>query len=324
MGDAEFGEAQDEERTMSVPATERHPGAGVPDPEVDAELLLAHVLGVSRGGVQAKLVTGGAAPEGAAEALAPLVERRSAREPLQHILGLAAFRHLELEVGPGVFVPRPETELLAGWAVDAAAASGVEHPVVVDLCTGSGAIAKALADEVPDAGIHAVELDEAAHAWAVVNLADTGVDLRHADFATAFDDLVGRVDGRWRALRVDRVTLRMPMHQRFPPDPMPGEDYTAFVLREVAATGWSVHARITVLASAAQVLARINPTVGVVESVDEATSVLVTGADSLEVLAVYIGMLGLDFRVDGPPALVDHLRVVGERYARAVSPRAPG
>jgi predicted DNA-binding transcriptional regulator YafY len=136
--------------------------------------------------------------------------------------------------------------------------------------------------------------------------------------------LVGRVDGRWRALRVDRVSLRMPMHQRFPPDPMPGEDYTAFVLREVAATGWSVHARITVLAPAGEVLARINPTVGVVESVDEATSVLVTGADSLEVLAVYIGMLGLDFRVGGPPALVEHLRVVGERYARAISPGEPG
>jgi len=132
------------------------------------------------------------------------------------------------------------------------------------------------------------------------------------------------VDGRWRALRVDRVTLRTPMHQRFAPDPMPGEDYTAFVLREVAAAGWSVHARITVLAPAAEVLARINPTVGVVESVDEATSVLVTGADSLEVLAVYIGMLGLEFRVDGPPALVEHLRAVGDRYARAVRPPARG
>jgi predicted DNA-binding transcriptional regulator YafY len=131
--------------------------------------------------------------------------------------------------------------------------------------------------------------------------------------------LVGRVEGRWRPLRVDRVALRMPMHQRFTPDPLPGEDYTAFVLREVAATGWSVHARITVMAPAAEVLARINPTVGVVESVDDATSVLVTGSDSLEVLAVYIGMLGLDFRVDGPPALVEHLRVVGERYARAVA-----
>jgi predicted DNA-binding transcriptional regulator YafY len=132
--------------------------------------------------------------------------------------------------------------------------------------------------------------------------------------------LVARVAGRWRALRVDHVTLRTPMHQAFRPDPMPGEDYTAFVLREVAAAGWAVHARITVLAPAAEVVARINPTVGVVESVDDTTSVLVTGADSLEVLAVYIGMLGLEFRVQGPPALVEHLRAVGERYARAVTP----
>jgi predicted DNA-binding transcriptional regulator YafY len=131
--------------------------------------------------------------------------------------------------------------------------------------------------------------------------------------------LVARVERRWRVLRVDRLTLRLPMHQRFVPDPLPGEDYTAFVLREVAATGWSVHARITVLAPAADVLARINPTVGIVESVDDMTSVLVTGADSLEVLAVYIGMLGLEFRVDGPPELVEHLRAVGQRYARAVT-----
>jgi hypothetical protein len=114
------------------------------------------------------------------------------------------------------------------------------------------------------------------------------------------------------------------MHQRFAPDPMPEEGYTAFVLREVAAAGWAVHARITVLAPAAEVVGRINPTVGVVESVDESTSVLVTGADSLEVLAVYIGMLGLEFRVDGPPALVEHLRAVGDRYARAVRPPARG
>jgi len=136
--------------------------------------------------------------------------------------------------------------------------------------------------------------------------------------------LVARVEGRWRALRVDRLTLRTPMHQRFTPDPMPEQGYTAFVLREAAAAGWAVHARITVLAPAAEVVARINPTVGVVESVDESTSVLVTGADSLEVLAVYIGMLGLEFRVHGPPALVEHLRAVGERYARAVRPSAPG
>jgi release factor glutamine methyltransferase len=120
------------------------------------------------------------------------VGRRAAREPLQHLTGSAAFRHVELLVGPGVFVPRPETELLAGWAIDAVA--DLDAPVVVDLCTGSGAIARAVADEVPDARVHAVELDEGAFAWAERNLAGTGVDLRHGDFATAFEDLLGTVD----------------------------------------------------------------------------------------------------------------------------------
>ena len=99
---------------------------------------------------------------------------------------------------------------------------------------------------------------------------------------------------------------------------LPGGDYTAFVLREVAFRGWNVHARILVDAPAAEVLARINPAVGVVEAVDDRSCVLVTGADSVEIIAVYIGMLGLDFHVDGPPELIDHLAVVGERYRRAV------
>ena len=90
-------------------------------------------------------------------------------------------------------MPRPETELLAGWAVEQAA-SPIDGPVVVDLGTGSGAIAKAVAHEVPAARVHAVELDEAAHAWAVRNLAGTGVDLRQGDLADAFDDLAGTVD----------------------------------------------------------------------------------------------------------------------------------
>src|SRR5690606_31586288 len=90
---------------------------------------------------------------------------------------------------------RPETELLAGWAIERARALLAERtPVVVDLCTGSGAIARALADEVPEAEVHAVEIDEAAHPWAERNLAGTGVDLRRGDLATAFPDLDGRVD----------------------------------------------------------------------------------------------------------------------------------
>ena len=161
---------------------------GVASPEHDAAELLAHVLGTTRG----RLSFVEDVPAAAQEEYAALVARRAAREPLQHLTGSAAFRHVELAVGPGVFVPRPETELLAGWAVEQASAQ--PEPVVVDLCTGSGAIAKAVAHEVPQARVHAVELDEDAHAWAVRNLAGTGVDLRLGDLATAFEDLLGVVD----------------------------------------------------------------------------------------------------------------------------------
>jgi release factor glutamine methyltransferase len=160
--------------------------AGVPSPEHDARELLAHVTGSSR------MLLADPTPEQEAE-FARLVARRGQREPLQHLTGLAHFRHEELVVGPGVFVPRPETELLAGWAIDRAVEAG-DRPIVVDLCTGSGAIARAVAHEVPGARVHAVELDEAAHAWAERNLAGTGVDLRQGDFRTAFDDLLGQVD----------------------------------------------------------------------------------------------------------------------------------
>ncbi len=164
--------------------------AGVASPERDADLLLAHVLDVPLG--RLPLVDDLGA--GQQEQYDALVTRRAAREPLQHLTGSAAFRHVELAVGPGVFVPRPETELLAGWAIDQARLVAGRTPVVVDLCTGSGAIAKALAAEVPDADVHAVELDEGALVWAERNLAGTGVDLRQGDLATAFDDLLGTVD----------------------------------------------------------------------------------------------------------------------------------
>lgn len=162
--------------------------AGVPSPEHDADELLAHVLGVERG----RLVWADDLTDGQATAYDALLARRASREPLQHLLGVAYFRHVELAVGPGVFVPRPETELLAGWAIERALE--VVDPVVVDLGTGSGAIAKAVADEVPRARVHAVELDPAAHAFAERNLAGTGVELRLGDMAEAFDDLAGTVD----------------------------------------------------------------------------------------------------------------------------------
>jgi release factor glutamine methyltransferase len=162
--------------------------AGVPSPAHDAAELLAHALRTDR----SRLPLVDEVPAAALGEYVVLLARRAAREPLQHLTGRAWFRHVELAVGPGVFVPRPETELLAGWAVEAA--TPLEAPVVVDLCTGSGAIAKAIAHEVPQARVHAVELDEPAHRWAQQNLAGTGVDLRQGDFATAFDDLVGTVD----------------------------------------------------------------------------------------------------------------------------------
>jgi predicted DNA-binding transcriptional regulator YafY len=134
--------------------------------------------------------------------------------------------------------------------------------------------------------------------------------------------LVGRdpEPGTWATYRVDWIDLKTPTGRRFTPSRLPAEDYTTFVLREVASTGWKVHARITVLAPAHEVLARINATVGVVEALDEQTCVLVTGADSLETIAVYIGMLGLAFTVTQPAGLVEHLRALGERYLEAIRP----
>lgn len=175
-------------RELLRAASRRLEDAGVPSPDHDAAELLAHVLGVGRGA----LALGEDVPDRASDRFEELVARRAAREPLQHLTGRAGFRYVELAVGPGVFVPRPETELLAGWAITCAAA--LEAPVVVDLCTGSGAIAKAIAHEVPGADVHAVELDERALVWAERNLTGTGVDLRQGSLDDAFDDLLGRVD----------------------------------------------------------------------------------------------------------------------------------
>jgi release factor glutamine methyltransferase len=166
--------------------------AGVPTPRVDAELLLAHVLGRNRGGLTS--VDDVAADR--ALTFTQLVDRRARREPLQHLTGQAAFRHVCLAVGPGVFVPRPETEVMTGWVVDRLSAHG-GTPVVLELCTGSGAIAAALADEVPAAAISAVELDQAALDFAARNLAATGVRLALGDLVDAlrlFPDLAGRCD----------------------------------------------------------------------------------------------------------------------------------
>ncbi|MET8865618.1 WYL domain-containing protein [Nonomuraea sp. NPDC004580] len=122
----------------------------------------------------------------------------------------------------------------------------------------------------------------------------------------------------WRALPVAGLTEVRSTSRRFAARSLPDDDLVAFVLREVAQTGWKVHARVTVLAPAETVIARINPAVGVVEAVDARTCVLVTGADAMETIAIYLSMLMMDFRVDGPPELVEHVRTLARRYAEAV------
>lgn len=175
-------------------AAQRLADAGVPDPLLDAELLGAHVLGLRRGEVQAATIRGDVVDDAAAARLDAVVTRRAAREPLQHITGIAPFRHLELAVGPGVFVPRPETETVVQYAIDALLSAPESEPVGVDLCTGSGAIALAMATEVPHARIHAAELSPDAHAWASRNVAGVeNLALVLSDLASAFPELDGTV-----------------------------------------------------------------------------------------------------------------------------------
>lgn len=173
-------------------AAQRLADVGVPDPLVDAELLAGHILGRRRGEVQAAIVRGDGIDDAAVSALDEAVTRRAAREPLQHITGTAPFRHLELAVGPGVFVPRPETETVVQYAIDALLSSPESAPVGIDLGTGSGAIALAMATEVPHARIFAAELSEDAHAWASRNVAGVeNLTLVLSDLGEAFPELDG-------------------------------------------------------------------------------------------------------------------------------------
>ena len=123
----------------------------------------------------------------------------------------------------------------------------------------------------------------------------------------------------WRTFRVDRIMLRTPGGGRFVPRPLPSDDLAGWVSRRVATAAWRYRARITVLAPAPAVAERIGPYVGTVTSVDDRTCVLDTGSDSLETMAVYLGLLGFDFRVESPPELAEHIRSLTDRYLRAVS-----
>jgi len=204
--------------------------------------LAAAALRTTTSEVHKLMIMGAPVPQGFDD----LVAERARRVPLQHLTGKAGFRRIELSVGPGVFVPRFETELVAGLAItpllrhagkprDGVQESGADlgtvqstvprsrssraepslglrsesstpsaglastmyrNPIVVDLCTGSGAIALAIKDEVPTAEVHGVELSELAHAWAIRNRDDLGldVDIRLGDATLAFPDLEGEVD----------------------------------------------------------------------------------------------------------------------------------
>ncbi|MDQ1711519.1 MAG: release factor glutamine methyltransferase [Frankiaceae bacterium] len=183
-------------RPALADAVERLAAAGVESARWDAEQLVAHVLGVAR--TSLPVVPNLDAAQ--YDALQALVARRASREPLQHIVGSVGFRYIELAVGPGVFVPRPETESVAGRAVEEARRAGTPKPVVVDLCSGSGAIALAVAHEVPNAEVHAVEIDPDALEWLRRNASarrragDSTVTLHHADVSHAVPELDGTVD----------------------------------------------------------------------------------------------------------------------------------
>jgi release factor glutamine methyltransferase len=170
--------------------------AGIADAAVDADLLIGHVLKQSRGRVQAAGIIGTTITEADAAAVLALAERRAAREPLQHITGRAPFRSLNLQVGPGVFVPRPETEQVAQLAIDALRETADPEPIGVDLGTGSGAIALSLATEVPHARVWAVEKSAEAFPWTTRNfeeVAASNATLVLGDLADALTELDGRV-----------------------------------------------------------------------------------------------------------------------------------
>jgi len=197
-------------RELVQAATAVLTGAGVPSPGVDARALAAHVLGTDR----LDLVD---PPEPGPQFMsryAELVERRRQREPLQHITGRAPFRYLELTIWPGVFVPRPETEMVVEAAIEAARGYG-SRPLVVDLCSGSGAIALALAQEVPGTQVVAVELGEQPVQAITENAQRLGLQVQvlqaDATAATTLADLDAAVD----------VVVANPPY--IPPDAVPQE-----------------------------------------------------------------------------------------------------
>lgn len=172
--------------------------AGIESANVDAELLAAHVLNLTRGELAMQMALGEARfDQHQQDRFDALTARRVAREPLQHLTGEAHFRNITLKVGPGVFVPRPETEFVTGLAIDAIKADASPSPIVVDLCAGSGAIGLAIASELPHTRVFGVELSDDAIEYTRQNYAQIAPDnahILHADITDALQDLNGTVD----------------------------------------------------------------------------------------------------------------------------------
>lgn len=180
-------------RDVLVDSEKRLQAVGVPSPGVDAAIIVAQVMGVPR----SRLLLHDPLDSDQRVRIEALIAQRLSRVPLQHITGVAYFRHLELSVGPGVFIPRPETELIAEAGIRVLREAPVK--VAVDLCTGSGAVALAMATEVPQSVVHAVELDAAAVEWTRRNVAE------HADE-------LARVGSRVEVIHDDAAHVAEPGH----------------------------------------------------------------------------------------------------------------
>ena len=189
--------------------------AGVPNAENEARWLLEAASGRSR----SDLVLNPELDERVERDAIELAERRAAGEPLQYVTGIAGFRRLDLHVGPGVFVPRPETELVVDRAMDRLPNGGT----VIDVGTGSGAIALSIADERPDARVLATERFPEALEWARRNLASTGKDVEIIE-SDLLDDVPGDLRGRFDVIvsnppyvpETDRSTLPSEVVDREP------------------------------------------------------------------------------------------------------------
>ncbi|REF31823.1 peptide chain release factor N(5)-glutamine methyltransferase [Calidifontibacter indicus] len=173
-------------------ASDRLRHSGIHSADAEAHQLLEHAWGRSGEQVRRAVLMGEELPDDVGDRFDVLVDERARRVPLQHLTGRAHFRHLELEVGPGVFVPRPETELI----VDLGLAHVPQGGTLVDLCTGAAPIPLAVKQERPDLRVHAVELTEHAFAWATRNAQRLGldIDLVSAPAQDAFPELTGVVD----------------------------------------------------------------------------------------------------------------------------------